>query len=96
MTLDQAAEHYFYNREQIMDVERGHIKKAFIAGNAHALASPEVLALVKCVDEQAKDEGLWSVPLTGLQPIAEAYLQQELRKLHALVESAFREAQGGG
>jgi hypothetical protein len=40
------------------------------------------------VDRQAKDEGLWSLPLTeGTQPIVEAYLQQELRSLHAVVES---------
>lgn len=40
------------------------------------------------VDEQAEDEGLWSVPWEGLQPIAEAYLQQELRALHATIEVA--------
>lgn len=38
------------------------------------------------VNEQAEDEALWSVPLEDLQPIGEAYLQQELRKLHALIE----------
>ncbi len=40
------------------------------------------------VDEQAQDEGLWAVPALGTQRIAEAYLQQELRKLHAVVEAA--------
>ncbi len=34
------------------------------------------------VDEQAKDEGLWFVALTA----TEAYLQQELRRLHAVIE----------
>ena len=34
------------------------------------------------VNEQAEDEGLWFEAETA----AEAYLQQELRKLHAAVE----------
>ncbi len=39
----------------------------------------ELLALV---NEQAEDEGLWFLART----VPEAYLQQELRRLHALVE----------
>ncbi len=35
------------------------------------------------VAEQAEDEGLWF----DAQYITEAYLQQELRRLHALIES---------
>ena len=46
-------------------------------GRAAALAEPRRL-----VDEQAEDEGLWFVAETA----AEAYLQQELRRLHAAVE----------
>jgi hypothetical protein len=38
------------------------------------------------VDEQAEDPGLWSVPVGRQQYISEAHLQQELRKLHALIE----------
>lgn len=38
------------------------------------------------VDEQTEDEGLWTIPFGQLQPIMEAYLQQELRRLHALIE----------
>jgi len=38
--------------------------------------------LMNLVDEQSEDEGLWFVAETA----AEAYLQQELRKLHAAVE----------
>ncbi len=34
------------------------------------------------VDEQAEDEGLWFVARTA----PEAYLQQELRRLHAAIE----------
>jgi Family of unknown function (DUF6085) len=39
----------------------------------------EVIALV---NEQAEDEGLWFMAMTA----PEAYLQQELRRLHAAVE----------
>lgn len=46
--------------------------------------------LKELVEEQANDEGLWSLPLVeGTQPIMEAYLQQELRRLHAAVEAVF-------
>ena len=38
------------------------------------------------VDEQATDEALWSVPAERLQNIGEAYLQQELRALHQVIE----------
>ena len=44
---------------------------------AAALAEPRRL-----VDAQAEDEGLWFIAETA----AEAYLQQELRRLHAAVE----------
>ena len=43
--------------------------------------------LQKIVDEQAENEALWSIPLNGLQPIGEALLQTELRKLHAAIEN---------
>jgi hypothetical protein len=36
----------------------------------------------KLVDRQAEDEGLWFQAVTS----PEAYLQQELRLLHALIE----------
>jgi hypothetical protein len=36
------------------------------------------------VDEQAEDEGLWFIAQTA----PEAYLQQELRRLHAAIETA--------
>ena len=39
--------------------------------------------LQKLVDEQAEDEMLWFVT----QNITEAYLQQELRRLHAAIEN---------
>ena len=40
------------------------------------------LAIKKLVDAQAEDEGLWFRAATA----PEAYLQQELRKLHAEIE----------
>ncbi len=45
-----------------------------------------VAAVRSVVDEQAEDEWLWSLNLDGSLPITEAYLQQELRRLHAVVE----------
>jgi hypothetical protein len=41
-------------------------------------------ALQALVNEQAEDEGLWFIAQTA----PEAYLQQELRRLHAVVEAA--------
>lgn len=38
------------------------------------------------VDRQAEDEGLWGVSVFGTQPITEAYLQEELRHLHKVIE----------
>ena len=40
------------------------------------------LAIKKVVDEQIEDEGLWFMAETA----PEAYLQQELRRLHAEIE----------
>lgn len=48
------------------------------------------------VDAQAKDEGLWSVPVGELQSIVEAYLQQELRRLHGCIEHYTKAALSGG
>lgn len=41
------------------------------------------LAIKKIVDEQAEDEGLWFLSATA----PEAYLQKELRRLHAEIEN---------
>lgn len=46
--------------------------------------SERLAAIRAVVDEQAEDEGLWFVS----ESISEAYLQQELRRLHAVVEGA--------
>ena len=48
-------------------------------------ARREVLKeIVVLVDEQAEDEGLWF----NAEQASEAHLQQELRKLHAVIEEA--------
>ena len=39
-------------------------------------------SIIDLVNRQAEDPGLWFIAETA----AEAYLQQELRKLHALIE----------
>ena len=46
-----------------------------------ALVDAEVINLV---NEQAEDEGLWFIDATA----SEAYLQQALRRLHAMIEEA--------
>lgn len=51
-----------------------------------AQAKDALQEIRQLVDEQAKDDALWSVYLDGSQPIGEAYLQQELRQLHELIE----------
>jgi len=42
-----------------------------------------IQAVKKVVDEQAEDEGLWFFAQTA----PEAYLQQELRRLHTVFET---------
>lgn len=49
--------------------------------------SKELPAPLRLVLEQAEDEGLWFIAETA----PEAYLQRELRKLHAVVEEYFAE-----
>jgi hypothetical protein len=76
--------------------ERDHLKDVSLTQDYLAIAesllaklaaSETRLARIRAhVDEQAKDDGLWAVPW-DLQPISEAYLQQELRRLHATIEA---------
>ena len=47
-------------------------------------AARKVANLQIIVDEQAEDVGLWF----GVHTAPEAYLQQELRRLHAAIEEA--------
>jgi hypothetical protein len=66
----------------VMPVENWHALAAEHAAYRQALETLQIL-----VDEQAEDEALWALYPVGQQPIAEAYLQQELRRLHAAVEA---------
>ncbi len=45
--------------------------------------------VMKLVNKQAEDEGLWFIT----QTVGEAYLQKELRKLHYSIEMADKEAE---
>jgi hypothetical protein len=42
----------------------------------------QLARITRCVDAQAEDEALWARPFS----IVEAYTQQELRRLHHVVE----------
>ena len=46
----------------------------------------EIKQIKKLIDKQAKDKGLWFIATTT----SEAYLQQELRKLHYCIEEMIK------
>ena len=50
--------------------------------HADAMHDAAISCLLDMVSKQAEDEGLWFIAETA----SEAYLQQELRKLHAAIE----------
>jgi len=58
-----------------------------------ALQSPRVpvIEILETVLEQAEDDGLWF----NAKYASEGYLQQELRRLHAVIERAYAELQKG-
>ena len=72
-----------------------HNAKVSVNGNLYQYTVDEIAKAIKeaqieilkpiqdYVDKQAKDETLWFVA----QNSSEAYLQQELRKLHSVIES---------
>jgi regulator of PEP synthase PpsR (kinase-PPPase family) len=66
-------------------IEIGSLKDTIRA----ALQSPRVpvIEILETVLEQAEDEGLWF----NAKYASEAYLQQELRRLHAIIERAYAE-----
>ena len=66
-----------YSRSMRITENEQHEKR--IAG-----LEAENARLQAIVDEQAEDEGLWFVAETA----PEAYLQQELRRLHAAIDAA--------
>lgn len=49
------------------------------------------MTAIEIVNEQAEDDGIWFIAET----ITEAYLQNELRRLHAAVEKDYAEAKHG-
>ena len=63
--------------------------------DARAARAVVLAEMREMVNRQAEDDGLWFVA----QFASEAYLQQELRKLHALIEgqiAQFEKEQAGG
>ena len=64
-----------------------HVADHYVAATAIPAIEAEARAAAlveprRLVDAQAEDEGLWFIAET----VTEAYLQQELRRLHAAVE----------
>lgn len=66
---------------------------AIIDAAIRTLSSPRVpvIEILDTVLEQAEDDGLWF----NAKYASEAYLQQELRRLHAVIERAYAELQKG-
>ena len=64
-----------------MTEEYEMVSKTELAGLRERSAS-----IQRLVDEQALDEALWSTPVDRLQTFQEAYLQVQLRTLHAIIE----------
>ena len=63
------------------DCDAAELKQLRFEVKALTAQRDKVLAVV---NSQAEDEGLWFIAATA----SEAYLQQELRKLHAVIEGA--------
>lgn len=51
-----------------------------------ATPNTPITAVMQLISEQAEDDGLWFVAQTA----PEAYLQQELRRLHTAIELHYR------
>jgi hypothetical protein len=71
---------------QALPEDRRPICAGLVMGFAIVAIEQDRAQLRAIVDEQAEDEGLWGVNLDGSQNIVEAYLQQELRRLHTAIE----------
>jgi hypothetical protein len=76
--------------QELADAQKERDAMSRRAASAEAdwqAAESRLSRLQLLVNEQAEDEGLWAVPIPPQsQPISEAYLQQELRRLHAAIE----------
>jgi hypothetical protein len=68
-----------------IEFERSLLRADIRNGNTYA-AEAQLARIRALVAEQAEDEGLWGIHPSGRQPIVEAHLQQELRRLHAVIE----------
>lgn len=78
---------WFLKDRPSIDYERSVKEMVILLDEAEARGRKAGLEpILKLVNEQAEDEGLWALNLDGTLPIGEAYLQQELRKLHAVIE----------
>ena len=77
----------------LMSAERGTGNYSDYEVVKAALQSPRVpvIKILETVLEQAEDDGLWF----NAKYASEAYLQQELRRLHAVIERAYAELQKG-
>jgi len=51
-------------------------------------AEDKLKKIQELVNIQAEDKHLWSVPFFGKQSLSEEYLQNELYKLHQLIEAS--------
>ena len=69
----------------ILDLLRDHV--ALEADLAAARVDSDRFERVRALAaEQADDAALWAIYPDGQQPVSEAYLQQELRRLHDAIE----------
>jgi hypothetical protein len=74
------------SRNHVIDFVRKHVSldaADALEEIANGCMIKALCFLRQMVDEQAEDDGLWFVAQTA----PEAYLQQELRRLHAAVEA---------
>ena len=95
MTYSEVVEAWEKDRKRIAELEADLERLDWCNDNAIDAADriAELEALMKqlrtITDRQAEDEGLWFEAVTA----PEAYLQQELRKLHSAVEALLPENQ---
>lgn len=80
-------EAYAHRLERRIKSQRDHLALLRARDEEAGKLRDALRELRTLVDEQAEDDGLWPIYPRGEQRITEAYLQQELRRLHAAVES---------
>lgn len=86
MTIDpkQLANAIEYVNDFAIDVDEEGLDRDGNARHFFAVvkAAKAILAALRLINKQAKDDGLWF----DARYVSDAYLQQELRKLHAVIE----------